>query len=84
MVPDRLQAFTGMYLNRDPWAGYVEVFARGEALVVDGLGPIVERGGYWSGEKDVGGLDRVRFDGVLGGRATRLNLSGSDFLRVEV
>lgn len=83
-VPERLRTFAGVYLNRDPWAGYVEVFARGESLVVDGLGPVVERGGYWSAEKDVGGLERVRFDAVLAGRATRLNLSGIDFLRVEV
>jgi hypothetical protein len=73
-----------MYLNRDPWSGYIEVLARGEALVVDGLGPIVDRGGYWSGEKDAGGLERVRFDGMLSGRTTRLNLSGIDYLRVEV
>jgi CubicO group peptidase (beta-lactamase class C family) len=83
-VPERLRAFTGMYLNRDPWAGYVEVMARGETLVLDGLGPIVDRGGYWSGEKDVGGVERVRFEGMLNGRAMRLNLSGTDFLRVEV
>ena len=83
-VPDRLRVFTGVYLNRDPWAGYVEVFARGETLVVDGLGPIVERDGYWSGDKDNGGLERVRFDGMLNGRSTRLNLSGVDYLRVEV
>jgi CubicO group peptidase (beta-lactamase class C family) len=83
-TPDRLRPFIGMYLNRDPWAGYAEVFARGDTLVLDGLGPIVERGDYWAGEKDTGGLERARFDGLLNGRMMRLNLSGIDLLRVEV
>jgi CubicO group peptidase (beta-lactamase class C family) len=81
-VPDRLRALAGVYINRDPWAGYAVVFARGETLVVEGGGPLVDRGDWWSLEKDVGGVERFRFDGMLNGKATRLNVSGADFIRL--
>jgi hypothetical protein len=83
-VPERLQALAGDYLNRDPWIGGATVHARGEALVVEGDGPIVDRGGFWSPEKDPGGVERLRFDGMLGGKAMRLNASGQDLLRITV
>jgi CubicO group peptidase (beta-lactamase class C family) len=82
VAPDRLRALAGVYINRDPWAGYAVVFARGETLVLEGGGPLVERGDWWSREKDVGGVERFRFDGVLNGKATRLNVSGADFIRL--
>jgi hypothetical protein len=81
-VPERLRAFTGVYLNRNPWQGYAVILARGDQLVLESEGPIVDRGGYWTFEKDVGGLERAWFDGVLGGKATRLNVSGTDFIRL--
>jgi len=81
-VPDRLRPLAGVYINRDPWAGYAVVLARGEALAIEGGGPLVNRGDWWSLEKDVGGVERFRFDGVLNGKATRLNVSGADFIRL--
>ncbi|MGH7022998.1 MAG: serine hydrolase domain-containing protein [Caulobacteraceae bacterium] len=81
-VPDRLRALAGIYINRDPWQGYAVLFARGEQLVLSGAGPVVDRGEWWSFEKDPGGVERARFDGVLNGRARRLNISGTDFERL--
>jgi CubicO group peptidase (beta-lactamase class C family) len=83
-APERLRALAGLYINRDPWVGFAEVFARGETLYAPGVGVIIERGGYWSAEKDTGGVERLRFDGMLNGLATRLNVSGVDFLRLKV
>jgi hypothetical protein len=80
--PERLSALTGLYLNRDPWVGRAMVLARGDLLVVEGVGPLAERAGFWSPAKDPGGIERFRFDGFLNGRATRLNASGVDLLRL--
>lgn len=81
-VSQRLRSLAGVYINRDPWIGRATVLARGEALVIEGAGPIVERGGWWSLAKDAGGLERFRFDGALNGVATRLNASGDDLIRL--
>jgi len=82
VAPERLRALAGVYINRDPWVGYATVLARGDQLVIEGAGPIVNRGGWWSMEEDVGGVERFRFDGELNGRATRLNASGTDLIRL--
>lgn len=82
--PEALRALAGSYLNRDPWVGGAKVVARGDTLWVDGVGRLVERGGWWSAEKDPGGVERLRFDGFLGGQAQRLNVSGDDLLRITV
>jgi hypothetical protein len=58
------------------------VLARGDTLVLDGGGRLSNRGGWWTPEKDVGWVERLRFEGMLGGRATRLNVSGIDLLRL--
>jgi CubicO group peptidase (beta-lactamase class C family) len=81
---ERLRPLAGDYLNRDPWVGGASVLVRGEALVVEGLGPILDRGAFWSAEKDVGGVERLRFDALLNGKAQRLNVSGDDLLRLTV
>ncbi|HWD66780.1 MAG TPA: serine hydrolase domain-containing protein [Caulobacteraceae bacterium] len=83
-VPERLRTLAGVYINRDPWDGYVVVLARGETLVGEGFGKIVDRGGYWSLDRDPGGIERFRFDALLNGKARRLNVSGTDFERVGV
>ena len=83
-TPDALRALAGAYLNRDPWVGGARVLARGDSLWVDGVGRLVERAGWWSVEKDPGGVERLRFDGMLNGRAQRLNVSGDDLLRITV
>jgi hypothetical protein len=79
-----LRALTGTYIDRDPWVGGIQILARGDVLVAEGIGPIIDRGGWWSAEKDVGGLERIRFDATIGGRAFRANISGQDVLRIEV
>jgi CubicO group peptidase (beta-lactamase class C family) len=81
---ERLRPLAGDYLNRDPWIGGASVLVRGDALVVEGLGPIIDRGPWWSAEKDPGGVERLRFDALLNGRAQRLNVSGDDLLRLMV
>lgn len=82
-TPDRLRALTGRYRTNDPWVGAFDVVARGERLVLIGFGPLVEdKGGYWRIEEDEGGLERLRFDTILGGRAQRLSFSGNDLWRL--
>ena len=83
-TPPGLRALAGEYLNRDPWVGGGVILARGDALVADGIGRLVDRGGWWSVEKDPGGVERMRFDGMLNGKAQRLNVSGVDLLRITV
>jgi hypothetical protein len=58
------------------------VLARGDALVLEGAGTLTDRGDWWALAKDAGGLERFRFDGTLNGRATRLNASGIDLIRL--
>jgi CubicO group peptidase (beta-lactamase class C family) len=82
--PERLAALAGAYLNRDPWIGGVRILARGEQLWADGVGRLIDRGGWWSVEKDPGGVERLRFDAMLNGKAQRLNASGDDLLRITV
>jgi len=82
--PERLAALAGAYLNRDPWVGGATILARGDHLWADGLGRLVERGDWWSVEKDAGGVERLRFEAMLNGRAQRLNVSGDDLWRVSV
>ena len=73
-----LRALAGAYLNRDPWVGGVNILARGSELWADGVGRFINRGGWWSAEKDPLGVERARFDGMLNGRTQRLNVSGED------
>jgi CubicO group peptidase (beta-lactamase class C family) len=79
-----LRPYAGAYLSRDPWIGGAVVLARGDTLVIDGQGPLIDRGGWWSAAKDVGGLERIRFDAMMGGKAYRMNVSGDDLWRIEV
>jgi hypothetical protein len=81
-APERLRALAGVYLNRDPWIGSATILARGETLALDGGARLTDRGGWWTLDKDIGGVERLRFDGVLNGRASRLNVSGVDLLRL--
>lgn len=79
-----LASYAGAYLNRDPWVGSAEVAVRGDHLALVGQGRLVDRGGWWSLTDDPGGIERLRFDGVLDGRAMRLNVSGHDLERLTV
>jgi CubicO group peptidase (beta-lactamase class C family) len=77
-----LKPLAGAYLNRDPWVGLADIHSRGESLVLEGGGVLKDRGGYWSLDKDPGGVERLRFEGPLNGHATRLSASGADLLRL--
>lgn len=83
-VSERLRALAGVYINRDPWDGYAVTLARGDTLVGEGFGTLVERGDYWALAKDSGGIERFRFDAILNGKAQRFNVSGTDFDRIGV
>jgi CubicO group peptidase (beta-lactamase class C family) len=79
-----LQSMAGVYLNRDPWVGGAEILVRGDRLVLEGGGPLTDRGGWWSLDKDPGGVERLSFEAKLNGQVTRLNASGWDMLRLTV
>ena len=81
---EALRPYAGVYLNRDPWVGGMEIHVRGGDLAAEGVGRLVDRGGWWSAAKDLGGVERLRFDAVLDGKAQRLNVSGNDLLRLAV
>lgn len=82
-TPDRLQALVGNYRTNDQWVGLLDVVARGDGLELVGFGPLVEEpAGYWRLVEDEGGLERLRFDQIMGGRAQRLSFSGNDLWRL--
>jgi CubicO group peptidase (beta-lactamase class C family) len=82
VVPPRLQALAGTYLNHDPWVGQANILAQGDKLVVEGNGTLVEAiNPQWKLDEP-NSPDRYLFDGMLNGRATRLNISGNDLYRV--
>lgn len=79
-----LRPLAGRYLNRDPWVGGAAVLVRGDTLVVDGVGVLADRGGWWTAAQDHGGIERLRFDGLLNGRCERMNVSGDDLIRITI
>ena len=81
--PAPLAGLAGHYLSNDPWTGDATVFARRDALVLEGRGALTRReGGHWALKDDPGGVERFWFEGQLNGRPQRLNLSGSDMIRL--
>jgi hypothetical protein len=82
--PAALRALAGVYVNRDPWVGRAVVLARGETLVLEGAGPLVQHGGYWARRADPGGVERFRFEAPMNGRTQRLNASGADLERLTL
>ena len=81
-VPPPLRAAPGLYVSNDPWVGSASVVARGDRLVLEGVGELTPQDDYYLVKGDDGpAVERVRFEAVMAGRATRLNFSGSDLLR---
>lgn len=81
-VPEALQRYEGRYDNDDPWRGSFRVAARPDGLYLDGVTPLVAQpDGSWRVGPDPASCERVWFDGMLNGRATRLVFSGADYLR---
>lgn len=83
-TPDALRALAGVYVNRDPWVGRAVVLARGDSLVLEGAGVLTQRAGYWARRSDPGGLERYRFEATMDGRPQRLNVSGTDLMRLTL
>lgn len=82
-TPDRLRTLTGYYHHNDPWVGALDVVARADRLWLLGAGPLVEDPrGFWRTEEDTEGLERFRFETMVGGVAQRLNFSGYDLWRL--
>jgi hypothetical protein len=82
-LPHELQRLAGIYDSDDPWNGQHEVVARPDGLWLDGVTPLtlLNDGSFRVGP-DEWSPERIRFDGDLAGRPSRLSLSGVDFLRV--
>jgi CubicO group peptidase (beta-lactamase class C family) len=75
-----LQAFAGRYDNDSPWLGNVRILVRGDKLWVDGGGPLTRRADGFYGFPG-SETERVSFDAMIDGKASRLVFSGTDFLR---
>jgi len=73
----------GVYRSNDPWTGGVEVFARGNSLVIDGASGVIvlHADGSWRFVDPAAQTERVWFEAPVGGRPQRLNLSGELLLR---
>ncbi len=80
-VPERLKPLLGRYDNDNPWQGDFRVTARGDTLLIEGAALALTPGGWWQDADDPNTCERFRFDGFLNGHATRLNISGTDFVR---
>jgi D-alanyl-D-alanine carboxypeptidase len=81
-LPRELQRLAGIYDSDDPWNGQHEVVARPDGLWLDGVEPLtlLNDGSFRVGHDDWS-PDRIRFDGDLDGRPSRLSFSGVDFIR---
>ncbi|MBS0386392.1 MAG: serine hydrolase [Proteobacteria bacterium] len=77
-----LRALAGRYDNDDRWWGPATVIARDGRLWLgntDALTPLGD--GSWRMGDDEWSPERIRFDGVIDGRPTRMLLSGLPFVR---
>lgn len=81
-VTARVAALAGLYLSNDPWVGGASIVARGDALVVEGLGEIRPAAdGSWRAADPEAANERMWFDAMLGGKAQRFSFSGDEMLR---
>jgi CubicO group peptidase (beta-lactamase class C family) len=76
-----LRALAGRYDNDDRWAGPLTIVARNAKLWA-GATPLKQtEAGYWVFDGDDTSPERMRFDAVLNGKATRFWYSGKPFVR---
>jgi|JI10StandDraft_1071094.scaffolds.fasta_scaffold31397_3 CubicO group peptidase (beta-lactamase class C family) len=81
-VPAKLAARAGSYYSSDSWVGGTSIVARGDTLVVEGVGPISENAdGSWRFADPDMAVERVWFDAPLAGKMQRASLSGADMWR---
>lgn len=77
-----LQALAGRYDNDDRWAGPVYIYARDGGLWINNIVPLAPmKNGEWRIGAEDWGPGRARFDGVVGGKAQRVMLSGVAYMR---
>jgi len=78
----QLRALAGRYDNDDRWWGPLTVVARDGKLWGGNTDPLTPLGdGSWRYGDDDWSPERVRFDGVIDGRPTRMLFSGLPFVR---
>jgi CubicO group peptidase (beta-lactamase class C family) len=81
-APAELQALAGHYDSDDRWNGPINVVARSGGIWVDNTDPLVQLpDGSWRVSTDEWSPERVRFEGFVNGRPSRLLVSGAPFLR---
>lgn len=81
-APDALRAFAGRYDNDDRWLSPNYVVARDGRLWLNNSDPLtlLPDGSYRIGAEEWS-AERVRFDGVINGRPTRMIVSGVPYVR---
>lgn len=81
-APPELRALAGRYDNDDRWWGPVTIVARDGKLWAGNAEALTPLGdGSWRYGSDEWSPERVRFDGTIDGRPTRMLLSGLPFVR---
>lgn len=81
-APAELQALAGRYVDDDRWGSLISVVARDGRLWLHNAEPLTPLpDGSWRIGAEDWSPERVRFDGLIGGRPTRLLLSGSPYVR---
>jgi D-alanyl-D-alanine carboxypeptidase len=80
--PKEWEAYTGRFRSDSPWYGSVRFILRKGRLTFEGDLPLVQIApGVFRFEGDSGSVDRLAFDTLIDGKATRMNYSGIDFYR---
>ena len=75
-------AARGSYVDDDRWGSLISVVARDGRLWLHNAEPLTPLpDGSWRIGADEWSPERVRFDGLIGGRPTRVLLSGSPYVR---
>lgn len=77
-----VQRLAGIYDSDDRWSGPIWVIARSGKLWLNNAEPLtLLDDGSWRPGTDEWNPERIRFDGFVDGRPTRLLISGSPFVR---
>lgn len=80
--PRDWEAYIGHYNADSPWYGSTRVVNRKGKLFIDGEQPLAPiTAGVFRPEGDLETAERITFDGMLNGQATRMNYSGIEFFR---
>lgn len=77
-----VQRLAGVYDSDDRWSGPLWIIARSGKLWLNNAEPLTQLAdGSWRPGDDAWIPERIRFDGFVDGRPTRLLLSGSPYVR---